>query len=280
VAVLRKDPLIHFLLIGALLFASLSLFAPAPAPQSILISAGTVERLRESATLLQGRPPTEAELAALVRDAVRDEVYYREALAQGFDADDSVVRQRLIDKMRELNENIVDPVPPEADLAAWFGDNAERFRIPDTVSFDHVFFSPRQRGEIVRADAETALAALRDGADASAVGDSTPLGARFEAADADRVRVLFGEELTAAVFSADRDRWIGPYESGFGWHLVRVVGQTPARDPEFAEIEALVREVYAAERLEVANAAALAEMLERFEVRVEWQAGSAPEVWP
>jgi PPIC-type PPIASE domain len=278
---LRKDPLVHFLLIGALLFAGLSWLAPGPRPESILITAGTVEQLRESATLLQGRPPTEAELAALVRDAVRDEVYYREALAQGLDADDSVVRQRLIEKMRELNENVVDPVPPETDLAAWFDENAARFRIPELITFDHVFFSPRERGEAtVRADAEAALAGLRAGADAAALGDSTPLGTRFEAADTERVRVLFGDVLTAAVFDAAPGVWIGPYESGFGWHLVRVVEKSPARDPQFAEVEGVVRELYAAERLAAANAEALAELLERFDVSVEWVAGSAPESWP
>jgi parvulin-like peptidyl-prolyl isomerase len=277
---LRKDPLVHFLVIGALLFAALSQLAPGERPESILITADTVERLRQSATLLQGRPPTDDELAALVGDAVRDEVYYREALAQGLDADDTVVRQRLIEKMRELNENVVDPVPPATDLEAWFADNAAKFRIPELVSFDHVFFSPRERGEAVRADAEAALVALAGGADAAAVGDSTPLGARFATADAERVRVLFGDELTAAVFAAAPDRWIGPYESGFGWHLVRVVERSAARDPTFAEVEDVVREAYAAERLRAANAEALARMLERFDVSVEWQAGSAPESWP
>lgn len=277
---LRKDPLIHFLLIGALMFAGLSLLAPGERPESILITADTVQQLRETATLLQGRSPTDDELAVLVGDAVRDEVYYREALAQGLDANDSVVRQRLIEKMRELNENVVDPVPPETDLEGWFDDKRADFRIPEMVTFDHVFFSPRERGETVRADAEAALAALGGGADAGAVGDRTPLGARFEAADAERVRVLFGDELTAAVFAAERDRWIGPYESDFGWHLVRVVERTPARDPEFAEVEDVVRSAYAAERLQAANSQALAQVLERFEVRVEWQAGSPPESWP
>jgi hypothetical protein len=259
---LRKDPLIHFLLIGALLFAGLSLLAPRERGESILITAETVDRLRESAALLQGRPPTEEELAALVRDAVRDEVYYREALAQGLDAGDAVVRQRLIDKMRELSENVIDPVPPETDLEAWFADNRASFRIPELVS------------------SEAALAALAAGAEAAAIGDSTPLGARFTAADAERVRVLFGDALTAAVFAAEPERWIGPYESGFGWHLVRVVERTAARDPAFAEVEDAVREAYGAERLTAANAEALAQMLERFEVLVEWQAGSAPESWP
>src|SRR5262245_43507682 len=148
---LRNDPLVHFLVIGALMFGALTLLAPREQHESILITADTVQRLRESATLLQGRPPTDAELAVLVGDAVRDEVYYREALAQELDADDSVVRQRLIEKMRELHENVVDPVPPETDLEAWFGDNREAFRIPELVTFDHVFFSPRERGETVRA---------------------------------------------------------------------------------------------------------------------------------
>jgi len=277
---LRKDPLVHFLVIGALMFAALSLLAPRERAESILITANTVEQLRETATLLQGRPPTEEELAALVGDAVRDEVYYREALAQGLDADDSVVRQRLIEKMRELNENVIDPVPPETDLEAWFSQNAASFRIPELVTFDHLFFSPRERGEAVRDDAEAALATLAAGGDAAALGDSTPLGARFEAADADRVRVLFGDELTAAVFAAERERWIGPYESDFGWHLVRVVDRSAARDPAFAEVEDVVREAYATERLQAANSQALAQMLERFDVLVEWESGSAPESWP
>jgi peptidyl-prolyl cis-trans isomerase C len=277
---LRKDPLLHFLLIGGLMFAALSLIDRGPPADSIVITADEVARLNESATLLQGRPPTAEELAALVRDAVRDEVYYREALAQGLDAGDVVVRQRLIEKQRELTENVVDPLPPDTDLAAWFSENAARFRIPATVSFDHVFFSPRQRGETVRADAEAGLVALRDGAETAAQGDSTPLGDRFEAADAERVRVLFGDELTAAVFGAEPDRWLGPYESDFGWHLVRVREQTAARNPAFAEVESVVGEAYAAERLAAANAAAFDEMLRRYEVAVEWQAGSRPEAWP
>lgn len=277
---LRKDPLIHFLLIGGLLFTALSLFDREPDRSEILIPAARVAELRSAAELLQGRPPTTAELDQLIRSAVREEVYYREALARGLDADDTVVRQRLIEKMQELTENVAEPVPPETDLEAWFAANRERFRIPELVSFDHVFFSPRMRGESVRTDAEQGLAALADGADPATSGDSTPLGARFEAADAERVRVLFDDELTEAVFGAEIERWIGPFESGFGWHVVRVIERSAARDPAYAEIEAVVREAYMAERLEAANAAAFDALLGQFDVRVEWQAGVGAETWP
>ena len=277
---LRKDPLVHFLLIGGLLFLVLSLLDREPDRETILITAERVDELRNTAALLQGRPPTPEEQDELVRSVVREEVYYREALARGLDADDTVVRQRLIEKMRELTENIAEPVPPDTDLEAWFAGNRERFRIPELVSFDHVFFSPRLRGETVFADAEQGLAALAAGADAAGQGDSTPLGARFEAADPERVRVLFGDELTAAVFGAEPDRWIGPFESDFGWHLERDVERSAARDPDYAEVEAVVREAYIAERLEAENAAAFDALLERFEVVVEWQAGAEAESWP
>jgi len=277
---LRHDPLLHFLLIGGILFALLSWFDAAPEPGEIVISADRVAELARTAELLQGRAPTRTELERLVRDAVREEVYYREALALGLDVDDEIVRQRLIEKMRELSENVVDPVPADADVEAWFEANRERFRIPPLVSFDHLFFSPGQRGDAVVADAEAALDALAAGAAMDDFGDRTPLSQRFEAADADRVRTLFDAALTDAVFAAEPGVWIGPFESGFGWHIVRLTERSAARSPEYAEIEARVRDAYAAEQLAAANAAAFDAMRANFDIAVQWQPDSEPEAWP
>ena len=277
---LRKDPLIHFLVIGGLLFAFLSWMGGEPPPEQIVISADRVAELSRSAALLQGRPPTEAELERLVEEAIREEVYYRRALALGLDVDDDEVRRRLIEKMAYVTENVADPEPPEADLRAYFEQNAERFRIPELVTFDQVFFSPRMRGETAQADAEAALAALRVGGDPAGNGDSTPLAGRFDDADPDRVRVLFGEALTAAVFAAEPGDWIGPYESDFGWHLVRVSARSAARDPAFAEVEAQVRSDFAAARLEQANQAAFDAMRAYFDIAVQWESGAPAETWP
>lgn len=281
---LRKDPLVHFLIIGGLLFLALTRFGngsdDGAASGTILITADRVAEIARQAELLQGRPPTDEELERLVANHVRDEVYYREALALGLDVDDDEVRTRLIEKMRYVTENVADPEPPEADLVAWFENNADRFRIPELVTFDQLFFSPRMRGEAAETDAEAALAGLRGGGSPEGLGDPTPLQDRFEAADADRVRVLFGETLTEAVFAAPPAQWIGPFESDFGWHVVRVVERTAARDPEFAEIEAVVREAYAAERLAAANEAAFEEMRADFDIAVQWEADAAPRAWP
>ena len=279
---LHKDPLLHFLVIGGVLFAALSFLSRGANEgdgERILITATQVAEIAQSAALLRGREPSEDELKVLVGQLIRDEVYYRNALELGLDVDDSVVRQRMIEKMRELTENIVNPLPPDADIEAWFEVNADRFRIPELATFDQLFFSPRERGESVLADANAALAALNRGEDAGSFGDSTPLSDQFEAADDARVRVLFGESLTAAVFTSELGVWLGPFESDFGWHLVRVTNRTPSRDPTFAEVEVQVRDAYASDQLAQANAAAYADMLGRFKVSVQWSEDVEPEAW-
>ena len=280
---LRRDPLIQFLLIGGALFAALSWLdraEPDRASERIVIPARQVAELARSAELLQGRALTPDELAALVAAAVREEVYYRRALALELDVDDDEVRRRLIEKMQYLTENIADPEPQETDLERFFNDNRERFRIPDLVTFDQIFFSPRMRGDTVASDADAALAALRRGEDPTAFGDSTPLAGRFEAAEPERVRILFGESLTEAAFSEPEGIWLGPFQSDFGLHLVRVTERAAARDPEFGEVETGVREAYAADRQEQANAEAFAEMRAHYDIAVQWTEDSEPLSWP
>lgn len=275
---LLKDPLVHFLAVGGLLFAFFWWHGTEPPPDRIVISADRIAELRQAATLLEGRPPTEEELTALVEPAIREEVYYREALALGLDENDDEVRRRLVEKMQYLSQDIADPEPAsDASLREFYEANAERFRIPERVSFDQVFFSPRQRGESVQADAEAALAALRGGADPASLGDSTPLESRFTDAARERVLVLFGESLTDAVFAAEPGVWIGPYRSDFGLHLIRLVAREPARQPPFDEVEDQVRQVFADDKRRAANEAAYAAIRARYDVVVEWPAQAADE---
>ena len=267
---LLKDPLLHFLLLGGLLFAFLSSREAPTEPTVIRVDAEQIERLARTQLVLDGGELKPESIDALVESFVRDEIYYREALALGLDVEDDQVRTRLIEKMRYLTENLADPEPAsEAELHAFFDANPALFLQPATVTFDQVFFSPSQRGGALAGDVETGLARLRAGASPHEVGDRTPLGSRFEDAPADRLRVLFGEPMTAAIFAAPLGEWIGPYESDFGLHVVRVSGQTAARQPEFEEARASARDIYAEARRRARNDAAFEAMRSRYEVIVE-----------
>ncbi len=268
---LIADPLVHFLLIGAVLFAVLSWYSTDSDPQQIRLSEEQV-RIALRSRLSPGQAtPDVAELEALIEPLILDEVFYREALALGLDTNDDQVRTRLIEKMRYVSENLADPEPAdEAQLRAMFDAAPERFAIPAAVTFEQVYFSPSQRGDAVTQDAEAALAARRIGAADSARGDSTPLGEVFDEATRDRLEILFGAQMTAALFEMPLDEWNGPFESDFGLHIVRVQARRAARQPDFSEVREAVREAFAEDRREQRNAAAWAEMRERYDVLIEW----------
>lgn len=268
---MHRDPLVHFLAIGACLFAFLFWKSDREAPERIVVTAAQVEQLRQASTLLEGRPPTRAELEALIEPVIREEIYYREALALGLDEDDDEVRRRLVEKMQYLSQDIADPEPASADeLREFFASAPERFLIPERVTFDQVFFSPGQRGDALEADVARALEGLRAGGSPADFGDRTPLESRLVEAERERVSILFGDALTSAVFAAEPGVWLGPFASDFGLHVVRLVERTDARQPAFEEIENEVRRVFADERRREANAAAYADMRSRYDVAVDW----------
>ena len=278
---LLKDPLVHFLALGGLMFAFFLWRDGVPEPDEILISAQRVEELRRSATLLEGRAPTAAELRDIVAPAIREEVYYREALALGLDVDDDEVRRRLVEKMQYLTEDLADPeAASDEELRAFYESSAALFVVPEQVTFDQVFFSPSLRGDALDSDVAAALEALISGANPTQFGDRTPLENRFSDSARERVLVLFGEAMTNALFTAEPNVWLGPFESDFGLHLVRLIEKAAARRPPYEAIVEQVRQVFADTRRREANEAAYAEMLTRYDVTVEWPEENASEASP
>lgn len=277
---LLKDPLLHFVVLGGLLFAISYLQGEGgeAGPEPIRISAEQVEQLRQSALLFSGTEPNRDELAALVEPFIRDEVMYREALALGLDVNDDEVRTRLIEKMRYLTEDLADPEPAsDEELRAFFDAEPARFLMPALVTFDQLYFSPSERGDALQADVEAALQALQGGDDPEGLGDSTPLRFQMDDAPREQVQVLFGAALTDAVFTMQPGAWTGPFESDFGLHLVRLVSRSEARQPAFDEVRDDVIERYAEDQRNRANDATYAEIRARYEIVVDWPGDAAED---
>lgn len=269
---LLKDPLVHFLLIGAGLFA-LSAWQGEwirAGRERIVIGADQVAQVRDAATLLKGRAPTDDEVAALIEPTIRDEVLYREALALKLDQNDDEVRRRLVDKMNYLTQDTADPAPSsDAELRGFYDRSPARFEIPELATFDQVFFSPAGRGESVEADANAGIAALRSGRPPEEVGDHTPLRSSYENAPRDQVQVLFGTAIAEAVFTLPPGDWTGPFKSDFGLHAVRLRVRSASRQPSFDEVRAQVAAELAAERRRERNEAEYRRMRAHYDVVIE-----------
>lgn len=282
---LVKDPLVHFLLVGAAIFA-LSYWLNPPESDStvsIVISSDDVAKMRDTIALMQGRPATDEEVNAVIEAQIREEVMYREGLAMGLDRDDALVRNRVIEKMRFLTENVGEPpLPTDAELETWFNGQQERFRIPAATTFEHVFFAPERRGDRAEADAAAALPRLRTRRDVltpqilAELGDALPLWNRYDNMTANDVALAFGDEFAAGIAPLETGVWAGPVRSRYGWHLVRVVNRSAERQPALAEIRDAVQAAYLNEQRLAGNEARYRAMRERYDVTVE-AAGAGPE---
>src|SRR4029450_8049258 len=103
---LLHEPLVHFLLLGAMLFGVFALVGDRGSARAsqIVVTPGHLEHLTVSFTRTWQRPPTAQELTELIDDYIREEVLYREAVAMGLDRDDTIVRRRLRQKLEFLAE--------------------------------------------------------------------------------------------------------------------------------------------------------------------------------
>lgn len=213
-----REPLTHFLLLGALIFAAHAwrgkVGSEDAAKDRIEVTAGTLAWLGDGFTKQWHRAPDETELRGLVNDHIREEVLYREALAMGLDRNDTIVRRRMAQKMEFLSQDIAAAVEPdEAALRKFFEENAARYAQAARVSFRHVYFSKDRRSEKLTVDAKAALEALANGADEETLGDPSLLPHEFENAHADEITAAFGDKFAADVVALLEGGWRGPVAS-------------------------------------------------------------------
>ena len=255
------EPLLHFLLLGAALFAAnayLTRDAPdASAPKRIEL---TLDDLRQIAIYFQAqwrRPPTPEEFGALVEGKVKQEVLYREALAMGLDKDDEIVRRRMAQKMQFIAEDVASAYEPStAELRKWYDANGAKFAQPGRITFRQLYFSPDQRGARAHDDAVKALTQLAhapiDAKLGRSVSDPMLLQDYYGDRSSEQIAKDFGPSFATALFELAPGSWQGPIESGFGWHLVFVDSIVPGRIPAFEEIEGDVKTAWLGEQKAIA----------------------------
>lgn len=269
-----REPLLHFLALGALIFLAYAwLGDDAPDADAIVITRGQQISLLETFERTWGRPPTPDEFAGVVQDYLREEIAYREGSARELDRNDTVIRRRLRQKLELLAEDLAAIAPPtEAELDASYAANAESFRTESRYSFEQIVFSPDLRGDSARADAVALLASLRGGASVTAealAGDSRVLPHELAAAGERQIASTFGSEFLAALEGLTPGVWEGPVASGFGWHLVRIAERIPGEVPPLAEVLDRVQTELLVERRRAALEQLYASLAQRYSIRVE-----------
>jgi len=247
---LIREPLFHFLLLGAVIFfiAGRSRSIAVPSRQKIVVTQSQIESIVVGFSRTWMRPPTQEELQGLVNDYVRDEVLYREARIMGLDQDDVIVRRRMRQKFEFLVEDMAARTGPPSDqeLEAYLRQHADKYSAEPSFGFEQIFFSREKRGASAEAEATAMLVRLKGkrAIDIEKLGDAFLLPSQFEKTSAGETARLFGEKFTNELTKTQFGTWAGPIESSYGLHLVRVNARIPEVAPPLANVrESVLRDL-------------------------------------
>ena len=270
----RQRPL-QFLVLGGLIFA----LAPKPmASRDIALDSRTLAALEEAQVQRLGRAALDAsEQRDVQARAIQDEILYREALRLGFDRDDNVVRQRLIQKVLFLAEDLagVTATPGEAELHAFFDATRTQWTRPARVRFVHVYAGPAGRDRLAALRAQAIAASTTAPGEAPALGDAFPLP-RSAVSSRDELATEFGDAFADAVFALAPGTWSEPIASRHGWHLVEVVARTEGGPATYDEVRGRLPLTYLVARKKQATADFLRQAATRYRITLDGRALAAP----
>jgi hypothetical protein len=271
---LLKEPLLHFVIAGALLFGLSAWLDPSggsgTGSRQVRIGEGEVKWLVGTWSRQWRREPTPEELHGLVTGLLKEELLSREAREMGLDEGDTIVRRRLAQKLEFLLQDAAQLVEPaEGDLRRLYEANRADFQVAARVSFTQVFFSPQRRKDAAR-DAVATLARMAATAPADpALGDPSMLEGVFDDADQQTVASAFGPEFASAVLQLKPGAWQGPIASAYGVHLVRVTHSTPAWLRPFEDSKTKVVELWREEKKRETEERYFRRLLDKYDVQID-----------
>ena len=278
-----REPLLHFVVLGALLFGLDALThrnegrddaerdvgsageAEGSLTRELSIGDGVRRSLSDDFLHEEGRVPTPSELEERIARWTDEEILYREGIARELDEHDERVRTRVATLMADvLRAELFVPEPTEAELRAYFDTNAERWAEPERVDFVHVFIDAATEGADERA--QGFLTSLEAGASPARMGDTFTGGRHYRGRRIEDLREAFGGTFADDVASAPIDRWT-LMRSRFGLHVVRIEQRSAGSDADFERARLDVARALDEARQTEAMERALATLRARWTIR-------------
>jgi len=271
---LLREPLLHFLLIGAALFFIYNLQNESVVDNNrIVISQAKIDHLITLWEKKRQRLPTQTELQSMINQQIREEVMVREALVMGLDKNDGVVRRRLAQKVEFIFADLAALVnPTETELQDYLSTHSDKFKLPARINFEQVFidiskhpsnlqvYTNRLLNELLQADSNI---------DINTMGDSLLLAQQYKQQTEHDVSRLFGKDFASELFTLAVGNWQGPVQSGYGLHLIRIKNKAENQQPELNTLREKVRIEWLAQQRRDMDKAFYNSLRQRYEIIVE-----------
>jgi hypothetical protein len=259
-----REPLVHFALLGGLLFAvDHFISSKADDPRTITIDGKVDQHAIDVFRAARGREPNAAELFALRRVWLDNEVLYREGIALGLDRGDDSIRERVIFKSLSMIEaGLKLPAVDEARLRAWFEQHRAKYDQPARFDFEEAV--------VVGDRSESAVSAF---VAALNTNTSTPGEARadlrvFANRPHENIVQSYGADFATALEASPVGEWRTLASKG-GARAVRLKAATPAKPAMFEDLAGVVLQDWTDATMSAQRSAAVAALAKKYHVRTE-----------
>lgn len=263
------EPLVHFIVIAIFLFIVFEqLNAEALNPNTINISQGRVEQIKQSFLTRWNRVPLDKELENATRHYAINEMYLREARALNMDVGDKVIDRRLRQKIEFLIEDLVTTKEPSTnELMQYYQNNIDKYQTQPVLSFQQVHLSiDGDKDELADKISQKKLLIAQG---KTPQGELNLLPYQVTSKSATQVNRLFGDGFSEKLTLVPLSVWSGPIESSLGIHFVLISQRTPSENKDFDKIRATVLTDWQYQNLQVAKASFEGELLQNYTIEQE-----------
>jgi len=276
---LLREPLLHFILVGAALFLIFYITVDRSnfnqSKDIIVISTSDIDRLSYLFEKTWSRQPNDSELRGIVDGYLEEEVLYREAIMLGLDKDDTVVRRRMRQKMEFFVNDLTEQTEPtEKQLKEYLVKNKDKYRTESRLSFKQIFFKPDKDSE----DISNRIINIKDNLNQQSksskytknIGDATMLPVELEKTSISEIDSQFGRRFSDKLSELDQNRWEGPIESAYGFHLIFLEEKTEGYDPGLSEIHSEVERDWKYSLQKELEQEYFRKKLDQYQVQIKW----------
>jgi hypothetical protein len=257
-----REPLLHFVLIGAALFGTDHAINGSPDESRVIVVDEAVDKeaqkvFREA----RGRDPSEDELYALRRVWLDNEVLYREGLALEMDKGDKAIKDRVIFKaVSMINAGLKRPPVDDTVLRSWFEQNRIKYDEPARYDFSEA---------VLDGDAsETAATAFAAALNAGTPGDAKAGLRVFKARPHPSIVQSYGPEFVQALEASPTGEWRA-MRQGDGWRVMRLEAVAPAKTASFEALRGVVLQDWTDTVMAEQRSAAVRVLAKKYTVKVE-----------
>jgi len=257
-----REPLVHFIVLGALMFGiDHFLLTRSDDPNTIVVGEQVDLEARQVFKAARGTEPDAAQLAALRKVWLDNEIMYREGIALQVDQGDKGIRDRVIFKaLNIISANLQRPPYDDKLLRDWFESRREKYDEPTRFDFQEAVLS--------NDNTEPAARAFAASLDAGAPGDAKAGLRVFKGRPRSNLLQSYGPEFTAALEASPVGEWRAQLTKD-GWRVIQLTALTPGKPAEFEKLYGVVLQDWTDVVMAEQRGAAVDALAKKYTIRYE-----------